>query len=154
MHNKTVAFVTMLVLLGAFGCAGTPPADLGVHDGLLKLCPRSPNCVSSQANDERHFIDPIVYRGRKQVAFKRLLLLIKSMERTKITEQSDDYLRAEVVSAALGFVDDVEFYFPEDPIIHVRSASRKGYSDLGVNRKRIELVRTLFGRNTKEYSPE
>ena len=64
------------------------------------------------------------------------------MPRTSIVEERADYLYAEFASRLLGFVDDVEFYFPpNERIIHVRSASRLGHSDFGVNRKRIEDIR-------------
>jgi uncharacterized protein (DUF1499 family) len=69
---------------------------------------------------------------------------IESLERTTVIQESEDYLRMECKSAIMGFVDDVEFYFPDEKVIHVRSASRLGYSDLGVNRKRVERLRKLF----------
>jgi len=66
------------------------------------------------------------------------------MDRTVIVTENDTYLHVECKSAMMGFVDDVEFYFPQEKVIHVRSASRLGYSDLGVNRKRVEQLRELF----------
>ena len=151
MKNKLIALTGMLFLGALSGCAGTPPANLGVTNGQINPCPSSPNCVSSQTTpeDERHFIAPIAYTGKKQEAFSYLLLAIQAIERTKITECTEGYLRVEFRSAHLGFVDDVEFYFPEEPLIHVRSASRKGYSDMGVNRKRIERIRVLLAETVK-----
>ncbi len=74
-----------------------------------------------------------------------LIDVIKSMKRTKIVASTNIYIHAEFASAMFRFVDDVEFYFEDSRnIIHVRSASRVGYSDMGVNRKRIEQVRKLF----------
>jgi uncharacterized protein (DUF1499 family) len=68
--------------------------------------------------------------------------IIESTPRTSIVEERADYLYAEFTSMLIGYVDDVEFYFPPDEqVIHVRSASRLGYSDFGVNRKRIEDIR-------------
>jgi uncharacterized protein (DUF1499 family) len=65
------------------------------------------------------------------------------MKKTKIITENKNYLYAEFTSAIMGFVDDVEFYLDEGAkVIHVRSASRLGQSDLGVNRKRIETIRT------------
>lgn len=146
MKNRFIAFMGILSFGFLSGCAGKPPSNLGVINGRLAPCPSSPNCVSSQAspNDKRHFIDPIVYTGEKQEALHTLVEIIQSMERTKITLSADSYLRAEFSSSLMGFVDDVEFYFSEQALIHVRSASRKGYGDLGVNRKRIERIRDLF----------
>ena len=151
MKNIFIGSASMLLLVGLSACAGTPPEDLGVTNGQLKHCPTSPNCVSSQAGteDERHFIAAIPYTGEKQDTLSRLLLVIQSMDRTKIAECAEGYLRVEFSSAHLGFVDDVEFYFPEASFIHVRSASRMGYGDLGVNRERIERIKGLLEKNTK-----
>jgi len=74
----------------------------------------------------------------------KLRKVIHSMERTRIMEDSERYLRVEFTSAVMGFVDDVEFYFPDKPVIQLKSASRIGYSDFGVNRKRVEKIRELF----------
>ena len=129
------------------GCSGTTP-NLGINNGKLLSCPPSPNCVSSQATDNEHFIEPLHYQGTQQAAQQHLLQILKSEARTKIVTEEEHYLRAEFTSALLGFVDDVEFYFPEqaagEKIIHVRSASRIGYSDLGVNRERLERIRAKF----------
>ena len=72
--------------------------------------------------------------------------VITAQKGATIISVQPDYLRAEFRSAIMGFVDDVEFYFPASPVIHLRSASRLGYSDLGVNRKRIESIRKLFAQ--------
>ncbi len=139
--------VAGLLLLGVtFGCSGTVPDNLGVRDGRLSACPDSPNCVSSQAQpeDEKHFIEPLTYTGPKADAMKRLFGVLNTQERVKIVQKSGDYFHVEFKTALMRFVDDVEFYFPDEPVIHVRSASRLGTSDLGVNRKRVELLRSLF----------
>lgn len=126
------------------GCSGKVSQHGGVQNGMLSPCPAKPNCVGSQAEGERHKIEPIHYAGGKSAAFDKLKKIVISLERAGLVEENDDYLRFEFKSALFGFVDDVEFYFPEEPVIHVRSASRLGYSDFGVNRKRIEKVRRLF----------
>lgn len=125
-------------------CAGKRPVNLGVHDGRLTDCPSSPNCVSSQAADPGHGIAPFRYTGEREDAFKRLKAVVKAYERTTVVAERDDYLHVEFKTAIMGFVDDVEFYFPAEKVIHVRSASRLGYSDLGVNRKRVEKLRQMF----------
>ncbi|MEO8038050.1 MAG: DUF1499 domain-containing protein [Betaproteobacteria bacterium] len=123
--------------------SGKRPADLGVRDGRLKPPPSSPNCVSSQATGGYHAIAPLAYRGSAGAAMKALADLVRASARTRIVTQTTDYLYAEYESALLGFVDDVEFWFPPGTkVIHVRSASRLGYSDLGANRARIEDIRT------------
>lgn len=123
-------------------------ADRGLHDGTFLPCPKTPNCVNSQAIGEKHFIEPIHYAGTRQEAQDRLLQILGSEKRTNIVIVEEDYIRAEFRSALFRFIDDVEFYFPgmqaERSIIHVRSASRVGSFDLGVNRKRIERIRSKF----------
>ncbi len=111
----------------------------------LKTCPSSPNCLSSMAKDKKHFIEPIQFDISQKAAHKELWQILKSLPRTKITASKDDYINAECKSLLLRFVDDLEFVFDANKkIIHVRSASRFGYSDFGVNRKRVEAIRKKF----------
>ncbi|MEO1373403.1 MAG: DUF1499 domain-containing protein [Cyanobacteria bacterium J06635_10] len=127
--------------------SGTRPDNLGVNNGKLAACPNSPNCVSSQSSssDATHFIQPLKYTSTPEEALAHLKATIESEDRTKIIEESPDYIYAEFKSALMGFVDDVEFYLDSSSnTIHVRSASRLGQSDLGVNRKRVETIRTKF----------
>jgi uncharacterized protein (DUF1499 family) len=101
----------------------------------LSPCPNSPNCVSSQSTDSARFIEPLRYTGRLADARQKLIDLLENSKRTRLISVETDYLHAEFRSLILNFVDDVEFYFSsEDPIVHVRSASRTGYYDFGVNR--------------------
>jgi uncharacterized protein (DUF1499 family) len=130
-----------------FHFSGTRPSNLGVKDGKLAPCPTSPNCVSSQADpsDAEHAIAPLSYSSTPGEAIAALKGIIQGLERTEIIEESDTYLYAEFTSALMGFVDDVEFYAePGSGTIHVRSASRLGQSDLGVNRSRIETIRSQW----------
>ncbi|MBV6626000.1 MAG: DUF1499 domain-containing protein [Rivularia sp. (in: Bacteria)] len=129
--------------------SGTRPDNLGVNNGKLAACPKSPNCVSSQSpsSDETHFIQPLKYTSTTEKALNDLKNVIQSENKTKIINESSDYLYAEFKSALMGYVDDVEFYLDSSTnTIHVRSASRLGQSDLGVNRKRIETIRTKFNQ--------
>ena len=117
-------------------------AALGINNGHLSACPSSPNCVVSQYGDADHTIAPITYQSDRANAKETLLKVLSVVPRTEIVAQTDDYIRGESTSRIFKFVDDVEFYFPEDEkVIHVRSASRVGESDLGVNRRRIEQIR-------------
>ena len=129
--------------------SGTRPDNLGVNNGKLAACPKSPNCVSSQSpnSDTIHFIQPLNYNCAPEKALADLKAVIEAEERTKIITESQDYLYAEFKSALMGYVDDVEFYLDSGSnTIHLRSASRLGQSDLGVNRKRIETIRTKFSQ--------
>jgi uncharacterized protein (DUF1499 family) len=139
MHLAALPIVSNLM-------KGQRPNTLGVKEGKLASCPKSPNCVVSQGQeDAEHAIAPLQYEGDRTTAMARLVDIIGGMPRTKIIQQTEDYLYAEFTSQWMGFVDDVEFYLPDNPgIIHVRSASRLGESDLGVNRQRIESVRSQF----------
>jgi uncharacterized protein (DUF1499 family) len=128
-----------------FSFAGDRPANLGVHSGQLAVCATTPNCVSSYASDEQHQIAPLDDRGDRATTFAALKQVVAGLPDAKVIEQTDDYLYAEFTSQLMGFVDDVEFYRDDaNSVIQVRSASRLGESDLGVNRQRIEMIRELL----------
>ncbi|WP_319423605.1 DUF1499 domain-containing protein [Pleurocapsa sp. FMAR1] len=117
-------------------------AAIGLDNGHLAACPSSPNCVVSQDGDEKHAVEPITYKSDRATAKETLLKVLSVVPRTEVIEDTDNYIYAESTSRIFKFVDDAEFYFPEDEnIIQVRSASRVGESDLGVNRRRIEQIR-------------
>ena len=117
-------------------------ANLGINDSHLSPCPESPNCVVSQNGDEKHSIEPITYSTDRETAKKTLLKVLTVVPRTEVIKSDDDYILAESKSRIFSFVDDVEFYFPEgENVIHMRSASRVGESDLGVNKRRLEQIR-------------
>jgi len=137
--------VLLLLMVLMLSCSAGRPGNLGITNCKLLPCPGSPNCVSSQSPDRRHFIDAFRYEGEQQLARDRLVAVIQGMKRSKIVTVRGDYIHAEFTSAFFRFVDDVEFYFDnEAKIIHMRSASRIGYSDFGVNRKRLEELRSRF----------
>lgn len=141
-HGVTLMLSLALIFVP---CCGKRPEGLGVVDGKLTPCPRSPNCVSSQSQDADHHVKPFEYDGSLIQAKQRLLEVIEAMDRVRITTVEDDYVHAEFTSRVFRFVDDVEFYFDRDhKVIHMRSASRVGYSDLGANRKRVEKIRQAF----------
>jgi len=125
-----------------FSFSGTRPDTLGVKDGKLAACPATPNCVSSQAADVEHKVEAIAYTTSASEALAKVKSVVESMERAAIVQEGNDYLYVEFTSGLMGFVDDVEFYIDDSAkVIHVRSASRLGQSDLGVNRKRVEEIR-------------
>jgi uncharacterized protein (DUF1499 family) len=108
-------------------------------------CPKSPNCVSSLAPDDAHRVDAIRFTGDPAAALAKLRAVIEAMPRAQITRIDSDSLHAEFTSWLLRFVDDVDAVVdPDAGVIHLRSASRVGYSDLGVNRKRVEAIRSAF----------
>lgn len=136
-----------LAALGLTGCTGKPPPNLGIHDGQLSPCPSKPNCVSSQATDKSHYIAPLSFSAPASTAQLALLEVLPQMEGARVMTAEPFYVRAEFTSQTMKFVDDVEFLIdPLSSIVHVRSASRLGYSDLGANRQRVEDVRARLNR--------
>lgn len=108
----------------------------------LPPCKNTPNCVSSQANDQMHYIAPFKISGDAKTAWEELRKLIAGHDRIMITHESKTSLHAEATSLVLQFVDDIDAILDEEAgLIHIRSASRVGHSDFGVNRKRIETFR-------------
>ena len=118
------------------------PDNLGVTNGRLAPCRRTPNCVSSQADpsDREHYIAPIAFSGDAIAAVRKA---VESLPRTTVISAAPNYLYAEFRSKLLGYVDDVEFFY-DGSAIQVRSASRLGRRDFHVNRNRVEQLRALI----------
>lgn len=145
-----------VVLVGQLGfLKGRAPTDLGVHDGRLKPPATTPNSVSSQADlypnhPQRDYarIAPLTFSGDGEAAMLRLASLVAQSDRTMVVTQQADYLYAQCTTALMKFTDDVEFWLDRKAgVIQVRSASRLGASDMGVNRARIEKIRAQFQKN-------
>lgn len=117
------------------------PTDLGARQGRLGACRRSPNCVSSQADpaDREHYIAPLAFAG----TIGELRRAIERLPRVTVIGEASDYLYAEFRTRLLRYVDDVEF-LKAGSLVHVRSASRLGRRDFGVNRRRVEEIRALL----------
>lgn len=131
-----------LLFAGKIAFPGTRPTDIGVQSGQLAPCPNTPNCVNSQSQAAQSQIEPLTYNTTPVNAIADLKKVIGGMERTSIVTETQNYLYAEFTSKLMGFVDDVEFLVDDHAkVIHVRSASRLGKSDLGVNRQRVEAIR-------------
>lgn len=153
---KMLGFIALALILAS--CAGSAASNsgpatarTGIVDGKFLPCPGSPNCVSSMESGGTAAIAPIDYSPLSRgLALERLLSLLKADANCLIVEQKElqdggIYVRAEYRSKLFRFVDDVEFLLPpESSLIQVRSASRVGYSDMGVNRKRVEDIRGRF----------
>ncbi|MHC5212462.1 MAG: DUF1499 domain-containing protein [Planctomycetota bacterium] len=118
---------------------------MGLVDGRLAPCPDRPNCVSSQTDDAARRVEPLHFEGPPEDAWQRLMTTLRAMPRTQIVQEQDGYAHAEVTTALLRFIDDLEFLLDARAgVIHVRSASRVGYSDMGTNRRRIEALRAAW----------
>lgn len=150
MRKKSSAGGLIIATLLLVGCSGgRPPLNPGVTEGQLAPCPSSPNCVSSRADAADRRVEPLRYEGDPTQARARLLDVLNGMARVRIVQSGDDYLHAEFSSAVFGFVDDVEFQFGPPGVIQLRSASRTGYYDFGVNRERVETIRARFAMAAK-----
>lgn len=144
-----LAVVALLVAARVGAFSGKAPSNIGVRDGKLKPPAKTPNSVSSQADlwpdaplkdDAR--IAPIALQGDGKAAIAKIAAVIEDLPGSHIVEQRDDYLYAQFTTPLMRFTDDVEFWFdPAAGVIQVRSASRVGRKDLGVNRARVENIR-------------
>ena len=144
-------YCLLYLVIMMVGCSESYSSQIRVTSGRLLICPDSPNCVSSQSSDPRHAIVPLRYEGTAEKAMELLIKAVSGMKRSRIVISEELYLYAEFTSAFFRFIDDVEFLLDDGKkLIHVRSASRVGYSDFGVNRKRVEEIRTRFDALNKE----
>lgn len=140
-----LAFGLVLGLAVLIGCQMKTPPPTGLQGGHLLPCPTSPNCVCSQDADANHQVPPIPFTGSSVDALARMKHVILNEPRTRIVSEEPGYLHAEFTSLIFRFTDDVECLIePGAQVIQIRSASRVGHSDLGVNRKRVERLRLKF----------
>ena len=130
-----------------FAFAGARPGNLGVRAGRLSPCPCAPNCVSSDADDIDHNVPAYELAVSCAEGWSAVKSAVGKLPRTIIARETEGYLHAECRSAFFGFVDDLELFLRADKkTIAVRSAARRGYSDFGVNRKRVENLRWSLRR--------
>jgi len=148
-----VLLIVVAVAAGQLGfLQGTAPTDLGVRDGKLKPPSLTENSVTSQAalspdHPQRKYADiaPLPLKGDGAATLAKIKAIVASMNGAKVIKSEPGYLYAQFTSKLMKFVDDVEFWFdPAANVIQVRSASRVGRGDMGVNRKRIEAVRAAL----------
>ena len=142
-HLVATVLIVGLIAITATGCSGERPSlGLTSGEGSFLPCPDSPNCVSNDSTDEEHAIDPLVLAVAPDVAWQAVHEVLAAMPRMVIIEDNGSYLHAEQTSRLMRYVDDLEVaVIAEEGIIAVRSASRVGRSDLGVNRERVETLR-------------
>lgn len=150
-----VALVVLLILAGQLGLLrGTAPADLGVKDGKLKAPAKSPNSVSSQADlwpESQQLayarIPPLKLQGTGAQTLAKIKAVVEAMPRAQIVQSSNDYLYVTFTTTLLKFTDDAEFWFdPVNQVIQVRSASRLGEKDFGINAGRVASIRAALAR--------
>lgn len=161
MRLRVIAFAVAALLflailtLGLASAFSRKPTSLGVVSYRLYPCPNRPNCVSSQYAPPDHAVEPLHYTGTpapRALAAARDALA--SLPGAKVVETTPVYVRAEVTSSVFRFVDDVELLLSTRPgVVEVRSASRVGRSDFGVNRRRVEALRKAFSARLPSAAP-
>lgn len=150
-------FKIVLIVLGVLIVVGfivlyrqnlTPNIELGVKEGMFTEIPESPNAVSTQTSQTDKLVEPIAFIGtleESKEAFKKALTEYSGI---KIIEETDFYLYAVATTSLMRYKDDIELYFDQDSqLIHYRSASRVGYSDMGLNKTRYEALKKLYIKN-------
>ena len=140
-----VSILTVLIIQ-LFGLLeGSRPENLGIQDNKLLDCPKKQNCVSSFSRTLAFDIEPLPFFSTPTESIKKIRQVILGVKGARIITEEKNYIHAECKSFYLGFVDDFEVYCDESKhVCHVRSASRLGFSDFGVNRKRVEKIRKLL----------
>lgn len=145
---KTILWgvLSLLVLVIALGFYKTfqVPDDLWVSTQKFPGCPHRPSCVSSMAQDEVHKVEPLRYPGDAVSARQKLEQVIRQMQLTGIEHATPEYLHVVFQTPTMRFHDDVELLVQAGGVIQVRSISRFGYGDGGVNRVRVERIREAF----------
>lgn len=148
-----LSLVLLLIIAGQLGfLMGKTPQNIGVINGQLMPPSNTPNSVSSQAklypdHPQREYaqISPLEFSGDADQAMKKLSSILMGLERTVVVKSDPEYIYVQSTTKILKFTDDVEFLLDRtNMVIHVRSASRIGRKDLGVNRARIEMIREKF----------
>lgn len=147
------ALAVLLLVAAQFGALrGTPPEDLDVRDGRLKRPSKTPNSVSSQADlwpdhPQRHYarVLPLALKGDGAATIAALRALLERWPGATVVTARPDYLYVRFETRVLKFVDDAEFWFdPQAQVVQLRSASRIGRKDFGVNRQRVEAIRAAL----------
>jgi uncharacterized protein (DUF1499 family) len=145
---SVLIFIIFAVLIFAAVRSYTLPGHLYYKTGSFQGCPARPSCVSSRAESAEHAIAPIRYSGDPARAFERLREAVEGMPGATVLNVSEGpegrYLHAVFVTPTMRFRDDLELLLDNDTTVEVRSVSRFGYRDFGVNRARVEQLRLRF----------
>jgi uncharacterized protein (DUF1499 family) len=142
--SRLLLFVVLATIAFALYATFRTPGHLYRYSGVFADCPARPSCVSSVAEDDVHRIEPLRYDGDRLQAHGRLLAAVKAMPGSRIEEDRAEYLHVLFVTPTMRFRDDLELLIEPDGQIQVRSISRFGYRDRGVNRARVEALRVAF----------
>lgn len=140
-----ILFILVIGILLMYVKNKTTPDGLGIHDGTLAPMPASPNAVSSMTYEDDKYVEPLIFKEDLETSKSVILEIIEQMGQGEIMTNEENYIHVVFSTDTMKFKDDVEFYFDEKARqIHYRSASRVGYSDMGVNRERYETIKSLY----------
>ena len=121
------------------------PNYLGVNGGMLAKMPKTPNAVSSQTEEKDKKVEALEFKGNLVDSKKQVIKAIESYGNAKIIKNETNYIYVVVTTGIMKYHDDVEFYFDESKkLIQIRSASRIGYSDMGLNRERYNKIKEVY----------
>ncbi len=141
----------LLIAMSAVGGASYAQDSRSTTPAGLAPCPDSPNCVSTKSTDPDHAMPPLPFLTSGRESMDRLVAIVREMKRATIVSATPSYLHVEFHSALFRFVDDVEFVLDESSrLIHFRSASRTGYYDFGVNRRRMKEISDHYLRSAEK----
>lgn len=142
LRRLAIIPLVSIVVLYALSLSASRPSNLGATDGKLAKCPDSPNCVSTQSDDSDHQMPAISFSCEADEMLEKIKRTIQAeFPRANLVSEVDHYLHYEFTSLVFRFVDDVEFFVDDTAsLVHFRSASRAGHSDLGANRKRMNKI--------------
>ena len=150
MKWKVGVLLTGIIVTGGMMKMWTQPRDLGAENGNLRELPMTPNAVSSQTDKQSAYVEPLPFVGSEGESIKHLLEVLDEMQSIEVMTHEPRYIHAVATTKLMKFKDDLEFAIREgEDVIHVRSGSRIGYSDGGVNRKRYEKIRARYLEQTK-----
>ena len=136
-----ICVLSVMLATAINGCSGPKYDEKTPANVQLAGCPDRPNCVSSQSQDAKHTISPLRLKGDPAAGWDAIRDVVGSLPRCTLVKATDRYLYAECRSRLFRFIDDLELQLdPVTGVIAIRSASRVGYSDFGVNRRRIEAL--------------
>jgi len=134
--------LTIIITAAMLGCAGSQTVDTMKTQDRFAPCPDTPNCVSSEAQDPRHAVAPMQLAGNSDTEWSEVQAVVRGLPRCRIATATENYVHATLKSRLFGFIDDLELKLdPQTKMINIRSASRSGSYDLGVNRRRVENLR-------------
>lgn len=151
--GRLLLFVVLAGVAIALYASLRTPRHLYRFTGVFADCPVRPSCVSSVAGDAVHRIEPLHYEGDRLQAQARLVAALESMPGSHIEEERAEYLHVVFVTPKMRFRDDLELLIEPDGQIQVRSISRFGYEDLGVNRARVEELRQRLAQTAGDLAP-